>query len=827
MLRFQAGLPRRGFLALGGSATWCAACASNQPPPPDALPSEERSERRLETYRRLPKRYQYKPKAAYQPARTGAAPQQPVEALPLIEVFYAESGVDRLSNALLAPPQAGNPSAIVGYPTLTLMGDYTADHPEHVQFVARAAEYALWRFRALGFRRPALDPHGGSGSTLRILLTDTRGFRGMTSPDWDYIELSNRLIGISMMMTLGHEIFHRVQYAYNSTAHASRLPTTDDQLHLWTLVFEGGARFAEDLLFDEMNRYSFDAERWFTSRQRPLVRSRGDDGGLSGASYEAALFWKYVSEQHGAALVIEPDLAGTPWWKAPANASETGVMKAWLPAAQHYSEAGTQRVLLEAIQPSGSQATLTFDTLRKAREGMQGIGTLDRMIRLDTPGAREGDGACVLQETTWGNFLCGVALNGQATDDTRFGFLEQPGFRGAAAFRVEVSGGRTIQYGTIPSTSAGGAEANANEAQLTFHRDMFADKRVERIGDDIVRFVLGRPALRDLPPMLRPYSMVAYRIIMPEGASTRLLRIEWAPDGNLSGATAGEANTAAGALVQVIMLGPGGRLVDIHRHDAGAHADHGSLLRTFACRDVTEVLILVCSRESQGNFTLRLSRPEREPVLTATSWNCPPDRTLPYDPAAFDWNWLSPDLDVVSDVSLDGNNVITRRIIRLAVRNAGDRYGISRLARVRFNWRRWADGPTGQWLASPPPSKSVGELLSTEAYERQSRGGRDSAATRYLGRRFILTELPQAHENEKLILKATIIGGTASHRERDVVVLGSSHPVGVDELRSWGWHDGLGPGLATSLEGTRIRSMPVSVRPGSATMRPAMRIRAR
>ncbi|WP_144184988.1 hypothetical protein [Elioraea rosea] len=809
MNKLQGRLPRRGFLALGGAATWCAACAGT--------PSAELRRQAL---------------AASQPDRevdqrpdsasmlgTGQTsyvyrPITPYEGpLPAVEVHYALTGPHALPAALRAPPMSSQTESVVSEDLIRLApydrpAAPSPAAPSYVQYIARCAEYALWRFRALGFDKPALGRDGAAGDRLHIFLAETRGFRGVTSPEWDHIEISNRLIDLGALTTVGHEVFHRVQYAANATPRAARRGSDEEQLELWTLVYEGGARFAEDFLTDSYNRYGFDAERWFTARRRPLARSRGDDGGLSGASYEAALFWKYVSEQHGNPLEPPLELSRAPWWQTADG--ETGRrMRYWLPGPAAMREADNHRHVLAALKTLAKSQNepkpLTMDVLRQAREKMRGLGTLDSAVPLDKPDAgapAAQNGTTVLEETTWTNFLCGIALNGQSGEDSRFQFREQPAFRGAAALRVEVSGGRTLHYAALPSSEPGSAEANTVAEQVMLGRDRLDDRRTERVGDDVLRFLLRRPALPNLAPMLRPYDMAIYKVLMPEGNETRLLRVELDPGGPLTGRSAAGLR---GGLVQVIMLGPGGHLVDIHRHDMSFDADGGRMRRTFACRGVSEVLLLVCSRENGGTYTVTLSRPERSPVLASTSWNCVPGKALTQDPAVAAWNWMSPDLDVVHDVTALGGRPVPgggsrgpQQVVRLAIRNLGDRYGDSRFASVAFACRKWSAGPSATWTQLG--EQRIGFLKSVEAYERDIRGGWASEGTRNLGKRFMTARLPDGlafSEADPLMLRATIRTATANRNDQDVIVLGSSHPIGESRIDvyaergvwTWRWLD--------------------------------------
>lgn len=724
--------------------------------------------------------------------------------VPQIEVIYATEGPQALPARLQAKPSVDDRNIVLAYQPIYLLPPDSLEVPFHVQFIARCAEFALWRLLALGFRRPALGPNGGKGDDrLRIVLRDTQGFRGLTSPEWDHVEVSNTLVGVQALMTVGHEIFHRVQYAYNATERAKR--TSDDRgVDFWLLVFEGGARFAEDLLVDGQNRYSFDAARWFTIRRRPLARSTGEDGGLSGASYEAALFWKYVAEQHGDALETSLETRRSAGGAGRARGATpeylARVLGNWQPDPHVVVEARNHRRILDAIATDRG-GDVDIRSLRNARSAMLGVGLLDHAVPVDTGGS--GEPGLLVPDSTWTNFVTGIALNGQSGEDSRFEFREQPEFRGAGGQFAEISGGRTVGYGDLPLDEPGSAELNIAGGQIAFTRDSLADARVERLGDNLWRWLRGERRLPDLPPMLRPYDMVMFKVVMPGGPRTHLLRVEWDPSDRLTQGGPGMLNDG---VVQVVMLGPGGHLVDIHRHDASLSRD-GRLRRTFPCRNVENVLILVCSREGEGNFRLVLSRRERTPVLFATSWNCPSGKGLTHDPATFEWTWMSPDLDVVTDYGMTDRTTgrLGSRKVRLAVQNLGDFESVSRRGSVQFAWRPWREGSTGKWtlLGDPVP---LGPLFSVERYERESRGGRVSDETRMLGKRFVEASLDSAPE-EPLIIRATITEPIPQRQDQPLVVLGSSEPISREQIRITDQETGAWV-FATAPQPASVRSRP-------------------
>ena len=108
------------------------------------------------------------------------------------------------------------------------------------------------------------------------------------------------------------------------------------------------------------------------------------------------------------------------------------------------------------------------------------------------------------------------------------------------------------------------------------------------------------------------------------------------------------------------------------RHDGEGRVP---LNRTFAFRGVSEVLIVVASRVTAGNFQLTLRRADDAPILSAGDWNAVNSRHLTRDPAVFGVSWQSPDVAFdtsTNPVTLPGVGEITPPgSIYFLVRNRG------------------------------------------------------------------------------------------------------------------------------------------------------------
>lgn len=256
--------------------------------------------------------------------------------------------------------------------------------PDHVRTIASLAESALEIFgvEALKLRRPAgLDRR--NRLTIRLLELEKR--RGETDPRWNHIAIDRDLEGDDARLTIGHEIFHRIQYAYN--------PTTEAGRGLYLAFREGGARLAEECILDSADRYIRDG--YLDMPARPLVAPA--DGAIEPHSYSTGLFWKYVCEQHG---------------ELPESQSIPAGFDAYVRA-------------LETMHGPGASGDGPYliSGLRRARARMAGAGTFDGFLRLDGPDRRH----LVSTETTWGNFLAANCLHGTAVEmsDRRFKYEEE------------------------------------------------------------------------------------------------------------------------------------------------------------------------------------------------------------------------------------------------------------------------------------------------------------------------------------------------------------------------------------------------------------------
>jgi hypothetical protein len=294
-----------------------------------------------------------------------------------IEIVYTLDAAAHPHHALpperSAPPAGTTPCIVAGI-DLGTVGDPA--HPAHVQCVARMAAHSLKVFGGLGFKVPA-------ALTIRLCTFGAEtgaNYRGGTEVWLDHVWVSTRLDGADALLTVAHEVFHRVQYEYN--------PTTAKTSPLYAALREGGARLAEDWVLDSGDRYLKDGIEFLGDPGRPLAYHGAPGGEIAPHSYAAALFWRWLCEQHGE-------------------------------IARH-SDLGHEvmRTILERmVDDSG----YILQDLREARGMVVGEGHLDRFEHLDVAG-----GEVLSTETDWGNFLVANWLHGtgQPTPDLRFDYVE-------------------------------------------------------------------------------------------------------------------------------------------------------------------------------------------------------------------------------------------------------------------------------------------------------------------------------------------------------------------------------------------------------------------
>ena len=150
------------------------------------------------------------------------------------------------------------------------------------------------RFSALGFLEPKYS------TKLKVELSDTSNCNGGTG--WSSNGMSTYAgcfdVTLLAQKVLGHELTHRVQYAYDS---GSSAPVQTKFLK------EGTARATEDNWFSEIDHWAAAlSHSSFNSEVNNYLASTNNDITSVGMRYKSSLWWKYAMEQYGT-TVTEPE----------------------------------------------------------------------------------------------------------------------------------------------------------------------------------------------------------------------------------------------------------------------------------------------------------------------------------------------------------------------------------------------------------------------------------------------------------------------------------------------------------------------------------------
>jgi hypothetical protein len=623
------GVSRRRFLAGAGAAGWCGACAvstqrigqqarsGGSSGGPD-LPTDDGELNQVPEH--LKCNAQTDSDIIWYPARSAT----------LRVGYYLRPGKHTLPVALQCPP-AGQ----------TCGGNAT---PAHVEFIWRCARQAIDTLRSYEFCPPL------PFDVVLWNLSD-RGYRGGTHPLGREIIVDNALLGSDAYGTILHEVFHRVQYAYNPNgwrvwqpnyAALEKPPGTGARVPLNPRgsILESGARVVERALVESSDRYRLDADFWLTNPGIPLFDTTAVTPGQNPHNpYAPVLFWLYVAEQHG----------------------------------QLANGLDTQRVMLDSLRSTSLEyLDYQFDikTVREARGRMAGEGHFDEFL-YDNAAER----TLVQSETTWGNFLVALAMLGSPERDSRFTIRAAQSWRGAPLNRLAIAAGHEFEIDRLPLSLGHDAGASGEPTGLRLRPDPRA-LAAER--ESIRRRFLDAREIPEPFVALYPYAMMPFRVVIPADEETRLLRVQ-----------ARAVEGLHDGLVQLLSIGRDRRLRDLVRHDLEAEP---LMDRTIGCAGLGEVLILVASRTHAGNFELTLSRVHDRALVFATSWNAQPGRFLTIDPAAVETRWRANGFHLPR-----GGQGGTGETLELRLENRGDREAGTVFVDLDFKPRDSLFEPTARW----------------------------------------------------------------------------------------------------------------------------------
>jgi hypothetical protein len=254
-----------------------------------------------------------------------------------------------------------------------------------------------------------------------------------------------------------------------------------------------------------------------------------------------------------------------------------------------------RRVLEASATVLGTDPGLgyTAGALRNARGQMPWYGSFDRFGWYDPAFTQLGS-----NETTWGNYLAANYLHGTGNpvSDRRFEYMEDE---------------ESVTWPGSPIAKLALLQAQVQPA----------DDLVLAQGGVINRAVTGQKA----------YSARYYRVT-PGAPAPRMLRVVF---------TAGAGMTDP--LVQILRIGAGGAVADLHRSDRPSYS------KTISMSGLTSVVVIVAARENPGDYTVAFEEVASATDVMVTRWNSAVGREYEIDPRGWSWSWVSPDVMVDTD----------------------------------------------------------------------------------------------------------------------------------------------------------------------------------
>ncbi|MBC7777549.1 MAG: hypothetical protein H7246_19100 [Phycisphaerae bacterium] len=273
----------------------------------------------------------------------------------------------------------------------------------------------------------------------------------------------------------------------------------------------------------------------------------------------------------------------------------------------------TYRFLLE--EAGGMAAGYAIQAVRNARNRMPWYGTFDQFSYYDMAATELGS-----NETTYGNYLLANYLHrllapGDADYDQRFDYLEDDEATGPTVLNAQSVATETITIGQ-------GAAVTRNIAAQN------------------------------------PYAAKYYTITPDAMSLPRMLRVNFS-------ATVGLTDP----VVQIIRLGAGDTLVDIHRSDKTNYS------KTINMAGLSKVIVIIGSKENGGDFTIHFDEQASASDVMVTRWNSRVGTEYEVDPKGWAWTWISPDIMVdTNNDGLDDVNVIfgQNNTLKVRLRNRGN-----------------------------------------------------------------------------------------------------------------------------------------------------------
>ncbi|HET6764621.1 MAG TPA: hypothetical protein VFH27_13145 [Longimicrobiaceae bacterium] len=306
----------------------------------------------------------------------------------------------------------------------------------------------------------------------------------------------------------------------------------------------------------------------------------------------------------------------------------------WKYIAEHHSEhtgaadepavgIDAYRKVLEAsatVLPGDPGIGYDPASLRTARANMPWYGSFDEFGWYDAGHTELGS-----NESTWGNYLVANYLHGTASPvpESRFEYREDDE--------------------AITWPGAGVATLAALQAAV-----LAGDAIALAQGTNVTRNVAGQKA----------YSARYYRVTPSGAPAPRLLRVTFT-------ASAGMTDP----MVQILRLGAGNVLVDLHRSDAATWT------KTVAMDGLASVVVIASARVHPGDFSVQFEEIASATDVMVTRWNSAVGTEYEADPRGWAWTWVSPDVMVDTDDDLLADGSVYFGVdnkLKLRIRNRGN-----------------------------------------------------------------------------------------------------------------------------------------------------------
>lgn len=301
-----------------------------------------------------------------------------------------------------------------------------------------------------------------------------------------------------------------------------------------------------------------------------------------------------------------------------------------------------RRVLEQTATALASDPGLgyTIAGLRSARGQMPYYGTLDVFGYYDAAATERTS-----SETTWGNYLAANYMHGRGVPDARFNYKEDPdavSWPGSAV--AKLADIRAALTETIPVAQ----------------------------GASLTRSVVGQT----------PWSARYYRLT-PGSPAPRMVRVQVTCTNGMSD-----------PIVQVLRIGPGDALVDVHRSDKATYS------KTINASGLSEIVVIVASRDGAGDFSVQIDEVASATDVMVTRWHTQAGREYEIDPVGYSWNWISPDVmvDNNNDGLADGDVVFGQNNkLKIRLRNRGNANASN--IQVEFWYQKAGTGlPPSGWI---------------------------------------------------------------------------------------------------------------------------------